>query len=105
MPRSLQWLAMNTISTLTRRVPLVEQKLPNLPEHLSSSQVFSRVRVAQLFVCNVLPIQVNYVRVSKYIVDSVRLITLFLLIYQMILKTFHHIYAYDMQKSLNIPER
>jgi Na+-transporting NADH:ubiquinone oxidoreductase subunit NqrD len=50
-------------------------------------------------------IQVNYVRVSKYIVDSVRLITLFLLIYQMILKTFHHIYAYDMQKSLNIPGR
>ena len=48
-------------------------------------------------------IQVNYVRVSKYIVDSVRLITLFLLIYQMILETFHHIYAYDMQKSLNIP--
>jgi Na+-transporting NADH:ubiquinone oxidoreductase subunit NqrD len=50
-------------------------------------------------------IQVNYVRVSKYIVDSVRLITLFLLIYQMILETFHQIYAYDMQKSLNIPGR
>jgi hypothetical protein len=48
-------------------------------------------------------IQVNYVRVSKYIVDSVRLITLFLLIYQMILATFHHIYAYDMQTNLNIP--
>jgi hypothetical protein len=34
-------------------------------------------------------IQVNYVRVSKYIVDSVRLITLFLLIYQMIFETVY----------------
>ena len=42
------------VITLTRRVPLVEQKLPNLPEHLSSSPVFSRVRVAQLFVSSVL---------------------------------------------------
>jgi len=39
---------------LTRRVPLVEQELPTLPEHLSSSPVFSGVRVTQslvLYVC------------------------------------------------------
>jgi hypothetical protein len=42
------------VTRLTRRVPLVEQKLFTLPEHLSSSPVFSRVRVTRslvLYVC------------------------------------------------------
>jgi hypothetical protein len=39
---------------LTRRVPLVEQELPILPEHLSSPPVLSGVRVTRsliLYVC------------------------------------------------------
>ena len=39
---------------LTRRVPLVEQELPTLPEHMSSPPVFSGVRVTRslvLYVC------------------------------------------------------
>ena len=42
------------VTILTRRVPLVEQELLNLPEHLSSPPVFSEVRVTQslvLYVC------------------------------------------------------
>jgi hypothetical protein len=34
-------------TSLTRRVPLVEQEPPTLPEHLSSSPVFSWVRVTR----------------------------------------------------------
>ena len=44
-------------------------------------------------------IQVNYVRVRQYIIYSVRLITLFLLFYQMILETFHQEYTYDMKEK------
>ena len=42
------------VTRLTRRVPLVQKKLFTLPEHLSSSPVFSRVRVTRslvLYVC------------------------------------------------------
>ena len=42
------------ITRLTRRVPLVEQELLTLPEHLSSPLVFSEVRVTRslvLYVC------------------------------------------------------
>jgi hypothetical protein len=42
------------VTRLTRRVPLVEQELPTLLEHLSSPPVFSGVRVTWsllLFVC------------------------------------------------------
>ena len=42
------------VTRLTRRVPLVEQELPTLPEHLSSPPVLSRVRVSRslvLYVC------------------------------------------------------
>jgi hypothetical protein len=42
------------VTRLTRRVPLVEQELPTLPEHLNSHPVFSGVRVARslvLYVC------------------------------------------------------
>jgi hypothetical protein len=42
------------VTRLTRRVPLVEQELPTLPEHLSSPPVFSGVRVTRslvLYVC------------------------------------------------------
>ena len=42
------------VTRLTRRVPLVEQELLTLPEHLSSPQVFSGVRVTRslvIYVC------------------------------------------------------
>ena len=42
------------LTRLTRRVSLVEQELPTLPEHLSSTPVFSGVRVTRslvLYVC------------------------------------------------------
>jgi hypothetical protein len=35
------------VTRLTRRVPLVEQELLTLPEHLSSPPVFTRVRVTR----------------------------------------------------------
>ena len=38
------------LTRLARRVLLVEQELPTLPEHLSSSPVFSGVRVTQSLV-------------------------------------------------------
>ena len=38
------------VTRLTRRVPLVEQELPTLPEHLSLSPVFSGVRVTRSLV-------------------------------------------------------
>jgi hypothetical protein len=42
------------VAILTRRVPLVEQEMPTLPENLSSPPVFSGVRVTRslvLYVC------------------------------------------------------
>ena len=39
------WLITRFVTRLTRRVPLVEQELLTLPEHLSSPPVFSWVRV------------------------------------------------------------
>ena len=41
------WFITGFVTRLTPRVPLVEQKVPTLPEHLSSSPVFSRVRVTR----------------------------------------------------------
>jgi hypothetical protein len=51
-PRS--WLITGVVTRLTRRVSLVEQELPTLPEHLSSPSLFSGVRVTRslvLYVC------------------------------------------------------
>jgi hypothetical protein len=42
------------ITRITQRVPLAEQQLPTLPEHLSSPSVFTGVRVTRslvLYVC------------------------------------------------------
>ena len=47
-PRS--WLITGFITRFTRRVSLVEQELLTLPEHLSSSPVFSGVRVIRSLV-------------------------------------------------------
>ena len=38
------------VTKLTRRVPLVEQELPILPEHLNSPPIFSGVRVTRSLV-------------------------------------------------------
>jgi hypothetical protein len=51
-PRS--WLITGFVIRLIRRVSLVEQELPTLPEHMSSPPVFSGIRVTQslvLYVC------------------------------------------------------
>jgi hypothetical protein len=48
------WLIPGFVTRLTQRVSLVEQELPTLPEHLSSTLVFSGVRVTRslvLYVC------------------------------------------------------
>jgi hypothetical protein len=48
------WLITEFVTRLTWWVPLVEQELPTLPEHLSSPPVFSGVRVTRslvLYVC------------------------------------------------------
>ena len=48
------WLITGFITRLTRRVSLVEQELPTLPEHLSSPPVFSGVRFTRslvLYIC------------------------------------------------------
>jgi hypothetical protein len=44
------WLITGFVTRLTRRVPLVEQELLTLPEHQSSSPVFSVVRVTRSLV-------------------------------------------------------
>ena len=45
------FMTYHTVCTrLTRRVPLVEHELLNLPEHMSSSPVFSGVRVTRYLV-------------------------------------------------------
>jgi hypothetical protein len=44
------WLITGFITRLARRVPLVEQELFTLPEHLSSPPVISGVRVTRSFV-------------------------------------------------------
>ena len=44
------WLITVFVTRLTRWVPLVEQKLSTLPEHLSSPLVFSGVHVTQSLV-------------------------------------------------------
>jgi hypothetical protein len=44
------WLITGFVTRLTRRVPLVEQVLPTLPEHLSSLPVFSWVCVTRSLV-------------------------------------------------------
>jgi hypothetical protein len=48
------WLISGFVTRLTRRMSLVEQELPTLPEHLSLPPVFSGVRVTRslvLYVC------------------------------------------------------
>ena len=44
------WLITGLVTRLTRQVPLVEQELLTLPEHLSSPPIFSGVRVTRSLV-------------------------------------------------------
>ena len=46
----IYWLIIGFVTRLTRRVPLVEQDLTTLPEHLSSPPDFSGVRVTRSLV-------------------------------------------------------
>ena len=41
------WLITRFVTRLTRRMPLVEQELLSLPEHISSAPVYSGVRVTR----------------------------------------------------------
>jgi hypothetical protein len=62
------------LTRLTRRVSLVEQELPILPEHPSSPPVFSGVRVTRSFVLYILLIVVcPFVLLPLVIVLSVLL--------------------------------
>ena len=47
------WLITGFVTRLTRRVPLVEQELLTLPEHMSSPPIFSAVHVTRslVFIC------------------------------------------------------
>ena len=47
------WLITGVVARITRRVPLVEQELLTLPEHMSSPPVFGRVRVTRSLVLSV----------------------------------------------------
>ena len=44
------WLVTGFVIRITRRVSIVEQELPTLPEHMSSSPVISGVRVTRSLV-------------------------------------------------------
>ena len=44
------WLISGFVTRVTQRVPLVEQELPTLPEHMSSPPVFSGVHVTRSLV-------------------------------------------------------
>jgi hypothetical protein len=51
---TFSFMIYHRVTRLTRRVSLMEQELPTLPEHLSSPPVFSGVRVTRslvLYVC------------------------------------------------------
>jgi len=50
VPYPHSWLITGFVTRFTRRVPLVEQELPTLQEHLSSLPVLSEVRVTRFFV-------------------------------------------------------
>ena len=63
---SLTWLIFITsfVTRLTQWVPLVEQELLTLPEHLSSPPVFSGVRVTRSLVLCVMFCRSLFVRLS-----------------------------------------
>ena len=44
------WLITGFVTRLTRRVPLMEQELPTIPEHLSSPPVISGAHVTRILV-------------------------------------------------------
>ena len=53
-PFLYSWLITRFVTRITRWMPLVEQELPTLQEHLSSPPVFSGVRVTRSLVCCVI---------------------------------------------------
>jgi hypothetical protein len=60
------WLITDFVKKLTRRLPLVEQELLTFPDHLSSSQVFSGVRVARSLVLCVMFCRSLFVLLSLF---------------------------------------
>ena len=61
------WHITGFVSRLTRRVSLVKQELPTLPEHLSSTSVFSRVRVTRSLVFCVMFCRSLFVLLSFFV--------------------------------------
>ena len=55
------------VSRITRRVSLVEQELPTLPQHTSSRPLFSGVRVAQILVFCVVFCRSLFAHLSLYL--------------------------------------
>ena len=60
------WLITDFVKKLTRRLSLVEQELLTFPDHLSSSQVFSGVRVARSLVLCVMFCRSLFVLLSLF---------------------------------------
>ena len=60
------WLITDFVKKLTRRLPLVEQELLTFPDHMSSSQVFSGVRVARSLVLCVMFCRSLFVLLSLF---------------------------------------
>ena len=60
------WLITDFVKKLTRRLPLVEQELLTFPDHLSSPQVFSGVRVARSLVLCVMFCRSLFVLLSLF---------------------------------------
>ena len=65
------WLTTGYVTRVTRWVPLIEQELPTLPEHLSSPQVFSGVRVTLSLVFCVMFCRLLFVLLSFYLLATV----------------------------------
>jgi hypothetical protein len=98
------WLINGFVTRVTRRVPLVEQELLVLPDHLSSHSVFSGVRVTWSLVLCVMFCRSLFVpcRIvwSLYCLSSFDVWILLLLWY---LQTLLHAYIYStIYKTLHI---
>jgi hypothetical protein len=97
------WFLTGFVTRLTRRVSLVEQELPTLPEHLSSPSVFSGLRVTQSLVLCVCFVDL----VCPFVLFLLAIVLSVLLRYTDsdypfgIFKLFYKIWAGDLITSLN----
>ena len=90
------WLITGFVTRLTRRVPLVEQELLTLPEHLSSSPVLV-VRVAQSLVFCVMCC------ISLFVLLSFFLCCLFFFDLRLLITAMVSSFSYDKRNYFNFP--